>query len=58
MYERLPFAHAPRDCSAWIRILARYREPRCTRSILEIMITAVPLVLLWILMWKLLSLNY
>jgi acyl-lipid omega-6 desaturase (Delta-12 desaturase) len=57
MYQE-PIVDAERDRRAWIRILAPYREPRCARSILEIMTTALPLVLLWILMWRLLDLNY
>jgi hypothetical protein len=44
MYQE-PIVHAERDRRAWIRILAPYREPRCARSILEIMTTALPLVL-------------
>jgi omega-6 fatty acid desaturase (delta-12 desaturase) len=40
---------------AWIRILARYREPNEARSVLEIVITAVPLVVLWALMWVVLD---
>jgi acyl-lipid omega-6 desaturase (Delta-12 desaturase) len=57
MYQE-PIIHAERDRRAWIRILAPYREPRCARSILEVMTTALPLVLLWILMWTILDLNY
>ena len=58
MSDRESIVHAARDCSAWIRILARYREPRRARSIVEIWITVVPLVLLWILMWRLLDVSY
>jgi acyl-lipid omega-6 desaturase (Delta-12 desaturase) len=46
---------APRD---WTAILHRYREPDHVRSMLEILITAVPFVLLWILMWASLGLSY
>ncbi len=42
----------------WARILARYREPCRARSTLELAITVVPLVLLWILMWATLSFGY
>ena len=38
--------------------LARYREPNHGRSILEILITAVPLVLLWLSMWFALHIGY
>ena len=39
------------DVRALAQALARYREPNHGRSILEILITAVPLVLLWLSMW-------
>ncbi|SHF48832.1 omega-6 fatty acid desaturase (delta-12 desaturase) [Kaistia soli DSM 19436] len=38
--------------------LARYRAPSLRRSLFELSITAVPLVLLWALMWSLLSVSY
>lgn len=38
--------------------LARYREPALRRSLVELSITAVPLVLLWALMWASLSVGY
>jgi omega-6 fatty acid desaturase (delta-12 desaturase) len=37
---------------------ARYREPSCARSTVELVITAVPLVILWILMWATLGAGY
>jgi len=42
----------------WAPILRRYREPDHVRSVLEVFITAVPFVLLWVLMWASLSLSY
>ena len=42
----------------WSRILARYRNPSDCRAILEIVITALPLVALWILMWATLDFGY
>ena len=39
------------DPRAWTRILAKYREPCRARSVIELVITVVPLVLLWVLMW-------
>jgi len=42
----------------WMPILHRYREPDHVRSVLEVLITVVPFVLLWILMWASLSLSY
>jgi omega-6 fatty acid desaturase (delta-12 desaturase) len=46
------------DSRALAQSLARYREPSCARSILEIAITALPLVLLWFLMWASLHVGY
>ena len=38
--------------------LARYREPHHGRSVVEILITIVPLVLLWLAMWFALHFGY
>ena len=46
------------DARDWTPILNRYREPDQARSLLEILITAVPFVLLWILMWVSLGWSY
>jgi len=46
------------DSRMWAQILARYREPSNARSIFEIVITVLPLVLLWLLMWALLDIGY
>ncbi|UTD26842.1 fatty acid desaturase [Bradyrhizobium sp. WD16] len=46
------------DARAWARTLVRYRDPSFARSIVELVITAVPLVLLWILMWAALGISY
>ncbi|HEY5064784.1 MAG TPA: fatty acid desaturase [Xanthobacteraceae bacterium] len=46
------------DVRALSQALARYREPNHGRSILEILITAVPLVLLWLSMWVALDIGY
>jgi omega-6 fatty acid desaturase (delta-12 desaturase) len=58
MHERNPSIHAARNPWAWAPILARYREPNCARSTVELAITAVPFVLLWILMWAALDAGY
>ena len=58
MHERDPSIHATRDPRAWAPILARYREPNCARSTVELVITAVPFVVLWILMWAALGTGY
>ncbi len=51
-------AAAVSDARIWAQILARYRKPSGARSTFEIVITVVPLVLLWILMWATLDLGY
>jgi acyl-lipid omega-6 desaturase (Delta-12 desaturase) len=40
------------------RVLVLYRAPNLARSIIELVITAGPLVLLWFLMWATLDLGY
>jgi omega-6 fatty acid desaturase (delta-12 desaturase) len=40
------------------RALARYRGPNGRRSVLEIVITAVPFTLIWVLMWAGLDVGY
>jgi omega-6 fatty acid desaturase (delta-12 desaturase) len=51
-------AAASSDVLAWTKILARYREPSRVRSVTELVITIVPLVLLWILIWAALDFGY
>jgi omega-6 fatty acid desaturase (delta-12 desaturase) len=55
-------ANAASDSAADIRrlthTLARYREPHHGRSVVEILITAVPLAGLWLAMWFALHLGY
>jgi acyl-lipid omega-6 desaturase (Delta-12 desaturase) len=46
------------DRGGLMAALGRYRTPDQARSIVEIAITIVPLVLLWLLMWFALELNY
>jgi acyl-lipid omega-6 desaturase (Delta-12 desaturase) len=49
---------AATDLRALTRSLARYREPNNARSIVEILITIVPFVLLWLSMWLAFHLGY
>ena len=42
----------------WAQILANYREPSHARSVLELVITAVPFAGLWLLMWATLGFGY
>src|ERR1700731_5458982 len=53
----LPFFNPP-QAPAGPPILARYREPSRRRSIIELVITAGALALLWVLMWKALDVGY
>jgi omega-6 fatty acid desaturase (delta-12 desaturase) len=46
------------DRRVLMQALARYRPPNRVRSILEIVITIVPLALLWLLMWRSLEIGY
>ena len=39
-------------------MLARYREPSSARGVLELAITAVPFVLIWVLMWAAVDAGY
>jgi acyl-lipid omega-6 desaturase (Delta-12 desaturase) len=41
----------PAGAGRWPKILARYREPSLARSAVEIAITALPLLALWVAMW-------
>jgi acyl-lipid omega-6 desaturase (Delta-12 desaturase) len=51
MHEPEPNGEITPEAHAWTRILTDYREPSCARSVLELVITAVPFGLIWILMW-------
>ena len=52
-----PETSAP-EAKAWTRILAAYREPSHARSVVEILVTAVPLALVWTAMWAALALGH
>jgi omega-6 fatty acid desaturase (delta-12 desaturase) len=58
MNEQEPNLHVTSDGRAWSEVLAGYREPSNARSILEIAVTGLPLVLLWLLMWASLDIGY
>ena len=54
-------AHAaatPSAARGWTQVLARYRQPSNGRGIIEIGITLVPLVALWVLIWATLDVGY
>jgi omega-6 fatty acid desaturase (delta-12 desaturase) len=42
----------------WVRVLASYRGPNRVRSVLELVITAGPFALLWVLVWAALDFGY
>jgi omega-6 fatty acid desaturase (delta-12 desaturase) len=42
-----PAAPADDNVGAWLKILARYRQPRLARSAFELVVTLVPLALFW-----------
>jgi acyl-lipid omega-6 desaturase (Delta-12 desaturase) len=46
------------DLGALTRNLARFREPSHRRSVVEVLITIVPFVLLWLAMWLVLPIGY
>jgi len=50
--------HAASDGHRWTRLLARYRAPSRARSTLELVITAGPFAVLWILIWAALDRGY
>src|SRR6476619_1174883 len=56
--EQTQSPNSIREAHGWTPILHRYREPNHVRSALEVLITAVPFVLLWTLTWLSLSLSY
>jgi omega-6 fatty acid desaturase (delta-12 desaturase) len=49
---------AATDLRALAQELARYREPNLIRSVVEILMTIIPLILLWLAMWLALDLGY
>src|SRR6185369_15734313 len=51
--ERLSVAAEPQTPESWAKRLAPYREAKTGRSILEIVITAAPLLVIWAVAWGL-----
>ena len=46
------------DPRPWVKTFGRYRDPALSRSLFELLITAVPFVVLWVLMWAALGVGY
>jgi acyl-lipid omega-6 desaturase (Delta-12 desaturase) len=53
-----PASPGPAAARDWIQILQGYREPDASRSIFEIVVTAIPFMLLWAAAWAALSVSY
>ena len=49
--SRALFARGNANARDWTKILARYRQPNDARSFVEIAITIIPLVALWVAVW-------
>ena len=47
-----------RSARDWVQVLAQYRDPSVRRSVLELVATLVPFVMLWGLAWAALSVSY
>ena len=58
MNEQEASLHITADPCALVQSLVRYRESSCARSIFEIVITVLPFVLLWLMMWASLAIGY
>ena len=58
MHDQDPNVRSTADSRAWAPVLARYRQPSSTRGTIELLITALPLALLWILTWAALGTGY
>jgi hypothetical protein len=58
--ERHASAHRPAEPDArhWVMALAPYREPSLARSLVELVVTVVPFVALWLLMLASLRYSY
>ena len=48
-------SHAARPARVWLRRLAAYRGPVFARSVNEVLVTLIPLALLWAAAWMSLS---
>ena len=51
-------AATPSEARGWTQVLRSYRQPSDGRGIVEIGITLVPLVALWVLIWAALDVGY
>ena len=58
MEQESPHDRRTAEPRSWVRIVAGYRDSSARRSILEVMITLIPLVGIWLLMWAALDHGY
>jgi omega-6 fatty acid desaturase (delta-12 desaturase) len=58
MYEREPDIHSTPHPRTLTATLARYRHPNSVRSMIELTITAVPFILIWLMMSAVLGAGY
>lgn len=58
MHEREPDIHTTAHPRSWTVTLARYRRPNSARSIIELAITAVPFVIIWVMTLAVLDAGY
>ena len=56
--DMVRMASAMPDAKGWARTLSRYRQPDNRRATIEIAITLVPLLALWVAMWAALHFGY
>jgi acyl-lipid omega-6 desaturase (Delta-12 desaturase) len=57
MLRRIDPQETTRSAREWLGLLNNYRTPELRRSVLELILTAVPLVALWLLAWFALSVS-
>ena len=53
--EQSRYGSKPTGNRAFAQLLARYREPGSARGVFELVITAVPFLVIWALMWTVLA---
>jgi hypothetical protein len=53
-----PVADRRTGARNWAQILLRYRQPSGTRSVVELIITGVPFILIWAAMWAALDFGF
>lgn len=49
---------ATKNARAWVKVLAKYRDPNTFRSIFELAVTLIPFAAIWAVAWWMLSYSY